>query len=153
MMNHEENNNTHLTVSHELLLLLQWLITHEEKKLQKIIQKAITSGLHLELDNHSKKKDHAISADLSTTVNDFFFLLEDCLTHAVNQNMTHDQTHNQMVPALDKIDSTVCDSHIIRSSLEKASTEFAKNPEKKNAHEILFHELLKNWKPDTKIMN
>jgi hypothetical protein len=152
MMNHEENNNTHLTVSHELLLLLQWLITHEEKKLQKIIQKAMNSGLHLELDNHSKKKEYAAHHDLSGTVGDFFSLLEDHLTEAVNQNISHNQ-HLDMVPALDKIDSTVCDSDIIKSSLEKASTEFAKNPEKKNAHEILFHELLKNWKPDTKIMN
>lgn len=151
MMNHEENNNTHLTVSHELLLLLQWLITHEEKKLQNIIKKAMKSGLHLELDNHSKHKTDAISSNLSETVSDFFSLLEDCLTEVVDNNISHNQ-HQKMVPALDKIDSTVCDSTIIQSSLEKASTEFAKNPER-NAHEILFHELLKNWKPDTKIMN
>jgi len=155
-MNHEENNNAQLTISHELLFLLQWLIAHEEKKIKQIIKKAFKSGLQNKLDHFSKKNNHkkeTSSEDLTYIVNDFFNLLEHSLLDAMTSTLTNNHNHHQMIPALDKIDSTVCDSTVVQSSLEKASTEFAKHPEKNNAHQILFHELLKNWKPGSKVMN
>jgi hypothetical protein len=154
MMNHEENNN-HLTISHELLLLLRWLVTHDENRLKKIIQKAVNTGLHNELHECHKRytQESEEWQELQYSVGDFFNMLELLLAQAVDEKINCNAQHDQLSPALDQIDSTLCDTNIVRSSLEKASMLFAKNPEKNNAKEILFHELLKNWKPTTKIMN
>jgi hypothetical protein len=154
MMNHEENN-TQLTISHELLLLLRWLITHEEERIKKLVQRAINTGLHMELHDCNRQYTSESSEwqELQHSVEDFFTMLEVLLAETVNDKINCNAQHDQLTPALDQIDSTMCDTNTVRSSLEKASVQFAKNPEKNNAKEILFHELLKNWKPTTKIMN
>jgi hypothetical protein len=56
------------------------------------------------------------------------------------------------MPAIDQIDSSICDEDTVRSSLEKATMTIAANPGA-DPKDTLFQELLKNWKPSTKVIN
>jgi hypothetical protein len=58
-----------------------------------------------------------------------------------------------LMPAIDHIDATLCDTDTVRTSIEKATAKIEINS-KDNPQEILFRELLKRWKPPAKnLMN
>jgi len=53
------------------------------------------------------------------------------------------------MPAIDQIDSTVCDDATMRFSIEKTTRKIEHNPDI-NPREQLLKELLKRWKPHNK---
>ena len=54
-----------------------------------------------------------------------------------------------LMPSLDQIDSMACDTATVRSSLQKATSKLRINPEA-NPQDLLFKEILKQWKPQKK---
>ena len=56
--NNDFSENTHFTLSYELLCLLRWLAAHDAEKLKRIVSRALAGGLHEEL-----KKEQRGSAD------------------------------------------------------------------------------------------
>lgn len=152
MMTHE-TDNTQLTVSYELLLLLRWLIEHEEERVKKLVQKALQGGLHKQIQSFSlDKQDSEVTQELHYSVTDFFNLVELLLAESVSAQVEYDAKQKNLMPTVDQIDSTICDTDTVRSSLERAASVIAKNPDA-NAKDVLFQELLKNWKPNTKMVN
>lgn len=143
-------DNSQLTISHELLLLLRWLVTHDEEKLKKIVTKALTTGLNTELQkiDHTKA-DNGMLDEMQYSISDFFGLLELLLVDAMQEQVANNAKQQNLMPTLEHIDSTVCDDETVRASLEKATIKMAHNPHD-NPKDLLYTELLKRWKPHNK---
>lgn len=146
--------NTQFVLSYELLCLLRWLVEHDTGKLKKIIATAVTSGGLLEVIqkiNHPSKL--TLTSDIQHSIIDFLELLEILLLEAINEQVEKRAREKNLMPAIDQIDSTICDDATIRFSLEKTTAKVAHNPNV-NPKEQLFKELLKHWKPHKKnVMN
>lgn len=144
---HETTTNQ-LVISHELLHLLEWLIENEQETLKKLISKALKSGYTLQAPQEESKEslsnekahDHIIT----------FLELMDLLLSEVTQE--YDSTKHRLTrfhhPALDHIDSSVCDADTISQSVAYAIKH--KNNNTKVTQQMLLKELLKRWKPAKK---
>ncbi len=142
-------NNSQFVLSYELLVLLRWLIDHDTDKLKKIIGKALTSGLQEELQLLDNTEDTAELNDLQHSITDFLSTFESLLHETVNEHVKEKARQKKLFPAVDQIDTTLCDNTTVRFSLEKVTSTLANNPDA-NPEEQLFKELLKRWKPSDK---
>lgn len=143
------NDNAQFVLSHELLYLLQWLIEHDTNKLKKIITKAVASGLREKMQKVDNTAELNLSEDMHHSIIDFFELLEELLLDAINEHVAQKAREKNLLPAIDQIDSTVCDDATVRFSVEKATKKMELNPNA-NPKEQLLKELLKRWKPHNK---
>ncbi len=141
--------NNQLTISYELLYLMQWLLENEPERLKKLIVQALHKGLKEEMQKAIKNKALTTNEELQYSVVDFLTLLESLLQEAINEQALKNIAEKKLMPALDHIDGNICNSSIVQSSIEKASNRLESHPQE-NPQEILFKELLKNWKPDKK---
>lgn len=141
--------NNQLTISYELLYLMQWLLENEPERLKKLIVQALHKGLKEEMQKAAKENITTTNEDLHYSVVDFLTLLESLLQEAISEQTLKAVNEKKLMPALDHIDAKECDSDMVQSSVEKASHRFENHPQE-NPQELLFKELLKNWKPDKK---
>jgi len=146
--NHESDNASQFLISFELLTLLAWLIEHDADKLQKIVDKALAAGLGQKLrrSDHIEQDKVEITEQARYNIVEFFGLLETILSTALHKATFKCVTEKNLLPALDQIDSTVCDQETIRDSLEKTATKLQNHPSD-NPTQILFEEILRSWKP------
>ncbi len=134
-------------LSYELLILLRWLVDHDEKKLKKVIAKACSIGLEKEFDKmNAMGRLLNNPTDIHDTVVEFFGMLENILTSTI-QDRVRVKAHTQnLMPSIDKIDSNECNDEMVQYSLEKATTKSENNPQA-SPKELLYEELLRRWKP------
>ena len=145
-------NNSQFVLSYELLLLLQWIAEHDSSTIKKMIKTALPSGLQEELQLLDNIEDAEVLNDLQNSITDFLSLLETLLVEAVNEHIKEKARQKKLLPAVDQIDTSLCDNYTVRSSLEKATATLAENPNV-NAKELLFKELLRRWKPNNTTLN
>ena len=138
-----------VALSYELLCLLHWLVEHEAESIKSIIKKAVSTGLKKELHTVDSAREHLTSDDMQQSIIAFFGLLEILLVESINEHITQQAQEKNLIPAVDQIDSTLCDVDTVRSSLEQTTDKIELNPNT-NAREQLFKELLKCWKPHNK---
>lgn len=144
----EDNNQ--LTLSYELLVLLQWLIEYEPEKLKELIASTFDHGLEDDLKKIKNNPTQYESSDnLQNSIVDFFGLLEVLLHEIYNERATKRVMEKKLMPAIDHIDTTECDTQTVQDSIEKATSKFELEPNK-NPQELLFKELLRSWKPSKK---
>lgn len=141
-------NDNQLTVSYELLYLVQWLLENESDALKKLINHALENGLKQDLQTaiNSELKS---SEDIQYSIVDFLALLETLLHENISEQNMKRIMEKKLMPAIDNIDNKECDKATVDFSVEKATSKIENNPEK-NPQEILFQELLKCWKPNKK---
>lgn len=135
-------------VSYELLSLLKWLVEHDTHKLKKIISRSLDMGLRKEMstmDRLSKEDTDTIHHSIV----EFLGLLEILLHECMTENLAKQAVEKQLLPALDQIDATFYDDATVQSSVQKATVKSENNPER-NPKELLFEELLRQWKPAKK---
>lgn len=144
--------NSQLTLSYELLYLLQWLIEHEPEKIKSLITKAFENGFAQDLKKIGANTEYQMPEEVQHSVVDFFTLLEVLLHEVTNEQLMKRVMEKKLMPAIDHIDSTECDDETVLSSVEKASSKFESEPEK-NPQELLFKELLRCWKPTKKTLS
>ncbi|MBT3456138.1 hypothetical protein HN446_03685 [bacterium] len=142
-------NNNQLIISAELLYLLQWLVDHEAEAIKKIIRRSFKKGLSSQFAQLKNKKEIILSEDAQNSIIDFIGLLEVLLSELIDEDSDRRKIQKKMMPAIEHIDSTVCDESILAYSLEEASSKIEKNPDE-NPQETLFKEILKNWNPQNK---
>ncbi len=142
-------NNSQFVLSYELLVLLRWLIDHDENKIKKIIGNALKSGLQEELQLLDNTENVAELNELQHSITDFLSVLESLLIETTGEHIKEKARQQKLLPSVDRIDTTLCDDTTVRFSLEKATSELADNPNA-NAKELLFKELLKRWQPTDK---
>lgn len=153
MINEFIHDDTQFVLSYELLCLLRWLTEHDAEKLKKIIAKAISCE---ELSEEMKRVDKSDTMDQTQNIHynivDFLSLLESLLLESMSEQLDKKARQKNLMPAIEQIDSSVCDNEVVRFSLEKATAQMEFNP-KINPKEQLFKELLKRWKPDKGMLN
>lgn len=145
----QKMNNSQFVLSYELLLLLRWLIDHDEEKIKKIIGNALKSGLQQELQVLSNTEDVSELTDLQHSITDFLGTMEALLIETASEHIKEKARQQKLLPSVDQIDTTLCDDTTVRFSVEKATSELSENPDA-NAKELLFNEILKRWQPTDK---
>lgn len=140
------DSNSQLALSYELLNLLKWLGNNETDKLKKIISKAVTQGLHNEIQKINRLSDPNLLEDMHHSIIDFFELLDTLLSDAINDHVQQKAREKNLLPAIDHFDSSLLDTETVRSSVEKTTQKLDLHPNI-NPKELLFQELLKKWKP------
>ncbi|MFI5333302.1 MAG: hypothetical protein ACHQVS_04340 [Candidatus Babeliales bacterium] len=150
MNNDSMNSHNQFVISYELLALLQWLVEHDAERLKKIIARALQNGLKKDIQNFKVyAADAQSNEDIQHNIVEFFGLLEALLVETMNEHAMQDAVEKNLMPAIDQLDSTICDDATIRSSVEKATLKLDKSPQD-NPQEVLFKEILKRWKPQNK---
>ena len=149
--NNGGDNSSQFVLSFEVLTLLAWLIEHDADKLQKIVDKALASGLKQKLRRSDElEPDNAgMTEQARYNIVEFFGLLEILLSTALSKDTFRCATEKNLLPTIDQIDSAVCDMETLRGSIEKAATKLQKHPYE-NPQEVLFEEILRSWKPGKK---
>lgn len=150
MNNDSMNSHNQFVISYELLALLQWLVEHDAERMKKIIARALQNGLKKDIQNFKAyAADAQSNDDIQHSIVEFFGLLEALLVETMNEQAMQDAVEKNLMPAIDQLDSTICDDATIRSSVEKATLKLDKSPQA-DPQEVLFRELLKRWKPQNK---
>ncbi len=137
-----------LTLSYELLYLIQWLVENEPDQLKNMIAQAFNSGLKDTFKTMYLSEQTASDA-MHYSIIDFLGLLEILLHEVTEEQQMQELVHKKLLPAIDHIDGIEYPAQLVQSSLEKVSSKLEKNPTK-NPQELLFQELLKNWNPSKK---
>ncbi len=151
MNNNDFSNESkaQFVLSTELLYLLKWLLDHDTGRIHKIITKALAAGLHQEISNaqQTMTKDEQIE-EVHQNVIEFFIMLEALLADSMKQITREKAKVQNILPAADHIDLTICDRSTVRHSLEKATSTIDESPSK--VQEIFYEEILRQWNPSKK---
>jgi hypothetical protein len=146
--NHEfDNNGDQFVLSYELLQLMEWLVEKDEEGLKKLIKKAISNGLDIRL--KKEKNNKLIASQAQDNIVNFLTLLEIMLTEATQEHSVDHIMEKALIPAIDQVDITACDTSTLKSSIAVATSKSEKNPNQ-NAQDLFLKELLKRWKPSKK---
>ncbi len=146
------NQNTNqLTLSYELLYLLQWLIDNEAEAVKSLMVQSFNRGFKDALNDLNKTAPNfgSTAEDMHYNVVDFLGLMEILLSEVKNEQRMKTILNKKLMPAIDNIDGKECDFSIVQSSVEQASLAFERNPEQ-NPQELLLQTLLKSWNPSKK---
>jgi len=144
---HEHENQ--LSISFELICLLKWILEHDSNKIKKIISKALHAGLNNEIQkNRSYGQDFSME-DVHNVLLDFFDMMEVLLIETLSEQAIKKALEKNLMPSIDRIDSSVCDEATVNFSIEKATLKAERDP-KENIKKVLMEELLKRWKPRKK---
>jgi len=136
-----QNDNDHFIVSQELIELMQRIIEEYSEDLKTLIDKSLPAKSNTQQPFDAHEAQNAIL--------DFLTMMEVLTYESKNENEVDKQLKKQLMPSIDHIDRTSCDSETVDSSIENATQEFEDNPQA-NPQEILYKELLKQWKPPKK---
>jgi hypothetical protein len=156
-MNNQDNdsprNSAQFVLSYELLALLRWLVDQHEETLKNIVGHALSAGLHEELQKLERTEDATYLHEIQHSITDFLTTLEALLIEMVGERIRQKAQYKDLAPAVEKIDSTICDQALVDVSIEEAASKLKMNP-RANPKELLFKELLRRWKPaDSKLKN
>src|SRR5688500_3571381 len=95
------DSNAQFALSYELLHLLKWLATHDTDKLKKIISKAITQGLHDEIQKTSYLTNPGGVEEMHHSIVDFFEVLDSLLVSAINEHVKQKAKQQNLLPTID----------------------------------------------------
>jgi hypothetical protein len=149
-MAHNQDSNQ-MNISYELLMLLQWMLEHEQEPLRKIINRALHNGLQKQLESVTTQRERQqAAAELQDSIIDFFMLLETQIDDLMNEDHTQEVIQRNMLPALKQVDARTYSYGALETSIAKAEAAFCKS-DVGNPKDILCKELLKRWKPSKKL--
>jgi hypothetical protein len=144
------NGGVQFTISHEVIAFLRWLIVHHPDELKSLAKKSLHDGFwaHITKYDTTSADDQDIEKDKDTqaTLLDFFGMIEILLLEAIEEYMAKQAKQTQLQPTLDQIDTAFCDTITVKSSLEHVTKTYAADSNI-SARELLFRELLKQWRP------
>ncbi len=141
-----DNDAQQCVVSYQLLQLLRWLFEHEQEALKRMVARAFKQGLNEVLHEHTHV--HESDEELHQSIVEFLSLMETLLYEVVKEGEL--KTIRAAIPAVERIDSAVCDDTLVAMSIAQTQTAMEKNP-LQDAKELLCKELLKRWKPSKKL--
>ncbi len=146
--NHSHEGQVLLT--YELLFLLQWLMDYESESLKKIIVRSLKNGFTAQnFKNHEVLEMQINDPNIQQCVTEFLGLLDALLIEATTELTVQKTVERNLIPALNQIDSSICDDEMVENSLKKTNARINHHPEE-NPQEVLLKELLRRWKPDKK---
>ena len=133
---------TSLSLSLELLLLIDWILKNEPTKLKLLIEDALQNGFLDEIDQiEDIEKDSTQVNDLHSAIIDFLMLMEDLLLETLEEKDSDIKAKEKLDATLQKINPASMDFKTVWHSLQQ-------NKDKKaDVEKTIFTQLLKNWKP------
>lgn len=143
--------NSQLVVSYELLQFLRWVVTTEPESLQVLMRQSLDAkpghGTHHSCAHDDMAPSHE---ELQRSVIDFFDLLENKLQEIIHA-VDHDSRPGAQAlsPTVNSIDSSLCDENTVALSIAHATSQLNMGTPQ-HAKEMLYKELLKNWRPRNK---
>lgn len=141
-------DNKQIAISREVLTLLRWLVEHHHEEMQRLTQKALCSGLHtVFLDAAHIPEDTSDATESYHDIIQFISAMETILIKELNSIATHKKYEKHIQTTIDHIDATLCDTHVVQSSIQQLHTK-ASRQSQANTREALLKELLKKWRPD-----
>ena len=144
------------SLSLELICLMNWILKHEKSKLRALVKEAINNGFSEELSQIDSYETDDINDlnQLHTTILDFLIYLEDSLLETLEKKVFANNSKENLNTTLQKINPQIVDPQTIWRSMQQTSTKLTKNhptttsnQNEKRAKDVLFSQLLKNWKP------
>jgi hypothetical protein len=144
-------DTSQVTLSYELLHLIRWIVENEPEQLKTIIDNALQNGLNKDFKQKQMSEESASEA-MHYSIVDFLTLMEIMLNDSVNEQTMKNVVEKKLMPALDHIDTTECDTAIVKGSAKRASSQIEAHPNS-SAQELLFQELLRSWNPNKKTSN
>jgi hypothetical protein len=150
---------TQISLSLELVYLINWMLTHQRSQLSALIKQAVAQGLLEELSALDEVETTQSADFLYATLTNFLDFLEKNLVKQLETINVKQEAQDIVLPALRKVDMNNLDFKTVWSSMQqtkvrletpKASQRAPQTPVSQDAAEILFEELLKNWKPTNK---
>lgn len=145
---HTDAENNQFIISYELVALLRWLIEHDIDKLKKMVNKAYSAGLKDDVRRIQNKQEEFTIEDIHFTILEFLSMMDTLISDTIQERVTQSALEKNLMPAIEHIDSAICDDATVRSSIEKA----AASGDLENPRTVLYKELLKRWKPNKKMV-
>lgn len=143
-------NDTQFVISYELICLLQWILEHEGELFKQVIRGAIESGIKQSEQTHDNTDNGMPTIDdVQDIIIDFFELCDALMAEVQHEQSVKKAIAKNLMPAIDQIDSTLCDDATVRSSIDSTTAQLDYVPNA-SAKETLFKEILKKWKPNKK---
>jgi len=155
--NNSSSNDNQFVISYELICLLQWILEHEDETLKQLIKKALQSGMDQHIAHTDSIADNTDDSeytaptidDIQEIIIDFFELCDTLMAEVNHEQSVRKAIAKNLMPAIDKIDSRLCDDDTVRSSIDRTTAQLDASPNA-SAKDTLFRELLKQWKPNKK---
>lgn len=158
---------TQISLSIELVCLLNWLLKNEKNLLHSLVKQAVERGLLSDLQQIDVSEQLQSPEFLYTTLTDFLDLLEQALIKNLETINVDTTTRDAILPALQKIETDSLDFKTVWLSMQQTKARINKKQRKSSIDgkkiletttsatlqdpmNILFEELLKNWKPNNK---
>lgn len=121
--NHDSNQ---MNISYELLMLLQWMLEHEQEAIKKLINKSLHTGLQQQLEAVTSQRERQQAAvELQDSIIDFFMLLETQIHDLMNEDHTQEVIQRNMLPALKQVDARTYSHGALETALLKQKRHFA----------------------------
>lgn len=140
--------NSQLVVSYELLQFLRWVVTTEPESLQVLMRQSLEAqaghGLNSSIEDIAPNHE-----ELQRSVIDFFDLLENKLQEIIHTDHDAKPAAQALSPTVTSIDSSLCDENTVAVSIAHAASQLTLGTPQ-HAKEMLYKELLKNWRPRNK---
>ncbi len=137
-------------VSYELLCLLRWMVDHDASRLKKMVSRAVARGLKEKIVKIRCHNDDDAYQCAHDDMVEFFCALEAMLAETIEEQSAQRVCERHSLPALEHIDTSVCDERLVQTSLEKASPAMT-NESREARQDLLLREILKEWKPKKKM--
>jgi hypothetical protein len=138
--------NTQVALSREVLMLLRWLVEHHADEIKKLTKRALHNGLHDELLAEHYAEQAAPIEETYTDIAYFFGMIEAILIKELDEHSLYKTHAKNLQPIIDRIDSALCDAHIVQASIQHTNAKNAKHAEA-NPRDALFKEILRQWRP------
>lgn len=148
----EDFMSINISLSLELVCLVNWLLKKEKHLINALVKQALKNGFAQELE--TMEGAHALenSEQLYATVLDFLLFLEKNLLKNLETVSVDSQTKDAILPVVKKLDADNIDVKALWLSMQQTKAQLCKEGHKEEAEaaDILFEKLLKNWKPHQK---
>ena len=146
--------DTNLSLSLELIYLMEWLLKNDKQFLNAMAKHAIKNGLlqdlkHINIESYLQNPE-----SLYTTVLDFLVFLENALTKNLEKTSLDSKTEDVIFPTIKKIDPGFLGSKVIRLSMQQTREKLIKknilkqkSNQQENVKKTLLEHIIKNWHP------
>ncbi len=149
--------SNNFSLSLELVLLMNWLLKHEKRKIKNLIDKTLDKGFYEELDDIDKYEQDDLDSisELHISILDFLIFMEDTLLETLDKRDTQDISKEKLQPTIQKINTQNVDLQTVWLSTQQAQSKIRrenrkeknKTQNKEDVKKVLLSQLLKNWKP------
>lgn len=138
-----------ISISIELLILLDWLINKDKGSLDNIVENALESGLYQKLDMATDINNPELLELLYPTVIDFLLLLENSLAQKLVTKQNQTLNSREILPVLRKLNLKDINLDTLYLSTSQANKKLKNHKVSlENTQRTLFEQILKNWKPN-----